>query len=156
MLVEGFLGKTSCFHRVVASSSSVTPNRRVIATLGALIARLHATDTRFCPPLVDRCDREMQDIQGNKAGRVREELERGTKYLPRFPHPRLMGLVRLSQTLTGLKIWILYLLMWPVFSRLAQEKCFHFFWGWLYVVVKQTSIRRVQFFRVYLNDNTLS
>jgi hypothetical protein len=102
-LAPGVDGVGGCL-LIVRTPTDVTPNRRVIATLWALIARLHVADTRFCPPLVGRCDREMQDIQGNKAGRVREELQRATKYLPRLPQSRLVGLVRLSQSLTTVKI----------------------------------------------------
>ena len=102
-LAPGVNGVGGCL-LIVRTPAADTPNRRVIATLGALIARLHAADTRFCPPLVGRCDREMQGIQGNKAARVREELARATKHFPRLPQPRLLGLVRLSQSLMGVKI----------------------------------------------------
>jgi hypothetical protein len=50
-LTPGVNGVDGCL-LIVRTPAAEAPNRRVIATLGALIARLHAADTRFCPPLV--------------------------------------------------------------------------------------------------------
>ena len=40
-------------------------------------------------------------VQGSKAARAPKELARASKYFPRLPQLRHLGLVRLNQGLTG-------------------------------------------------------